>query len=366
MFYTRKINASIYEWYKKDKYGEINFNPSYQRVSGLWSVQSKQLLIDSIFNSYDLPKFYISYFFSKGNILNEEEYLYAIIDGKQRFHAIFEFLDDQFATSKDFILYDYPDFNLANKTYTEIINNYPELRAHFEQYDIDIILVETDEQERIEELFLRLNEGKHLSNAEKRFAINGYLNSEIKEIVKEHSFFKKLKFKDKRYDYYDLTLKLYLIFENGFKPVSLNKRNLDKLVNETKNCTEELEDYINKFKNFLDSFSRLFGDNHEFLTVKSNIPIYYLFYYKNQASDWQILFDFLSRFEHLRKENRVQKEESSKNEILLEYDRLNQQGTTNKESLEDRLKIIETSYKLYLNREFSLNKPIPIELDSED
>lgn len=355
MFITRKISSSIYEWYIKDKENQIDFNPAYQRISGLWSIQSKQLLIDSIFNKYDLPKFYVSYFFSKGNVLNPNEFLYAIIDGKQRFHAIFEFLDNEFKTSNNFYIIDSPSLELGNKTYNEIIYHYPELKKHFEEYILDIVLVETDEKERIEELFLRLNEGKHLTNAEKRYAVYGFLNDEIKGIVQTHRFFEQLEFKDKRYDFYDLALKLFLIEQNERNPIALNKSNLDKIIDVERECTPKLMSEIDNFMNNLGRFSNLFEGTKGLLKIKTNIPVYYLFFSHDHKDNLSQLIRFVYYFEDLRRKNRVLEDDSQKNEVLLEYDLLNQQGTTSKESLENRLKIMEYSYEFYLKEELNLS-----------
>ncbi|MEG9294969.1 DUF262 domain-containing protein [Mangrovibacillus sp. Mu-81] len=354
MFITKKISSTIYEWYLNDKENKIDFNPVYQRVSGIWAIQSKQLLIDSIFNKYDLPKFYVSYFFTRGNILNPEEYLYAIIDGKQRFHAIFDFLDNKFKTSKNFNIIDMPDLEVSNKTYSEIVYMYPDLRKYFEQYILDIVLVETDEKERIEELFLRLNEGKHLTNAEKRYAKYGFLNDEIKKLVEGHLFFEILEFKDKRYDYYDLALKLFLIDSNEMSAIALNKSNLDKIVDTERARTEELIYNLDKFIVNLNHFSELFNGTNGLLKTKTNIPVYYLFYFQYDQNESAEIRSFISYFEDLRKDNRTLEDDQLKNETLLEFDLLNQQGTTTKESLENRLKIIQYCYELFKNGKLNL------------
>ena len=36
----------------------INLNPEYQRNGDIWTLEKRQLLIDSILNDYDIPKFY--------------------------------------------------------------------------------------------------------------------------------------------------------------------------------------------------------------------------------------------------------------------------------------------------------------------
>lgn len=363
MFITRKVSSTIYEWYLKDREKQIDFNPVYQRVSGIWTTQSKQLLIDSIFNKYDLPKFYVSYFFAQGNILNPNEYLYAIIDGKQRFHAIFDFLDDKYRTSKDFNIIDMPELEVGNKTYSEIVYKYPNLRKDFEEYTLDIVLVETNEKERIEELFLRLNEGKHLTNAEKRYAKFGYLNDEIKKIVESHIFFTMLEFKDRRYDYYDLALKLFLLHENELKVVALNKSNLDKIIEEQRTRNDNLECKITSFVDSLNQFSKLFTDLQGILKTKTNIPVYYLFYFHHESSEYHEIVSFIKFFEELRVENRVLEEDQQKNEFLLDFDLLSQQGTTTKESLENRVKIVNSFFRIFKEGKLDLNTKLDFSLD---
>ena len=63
---------------------QIDFDPPYQRYGNLWKDEKKRLLIDSIINSYDVPKFYIHYITDNSNTINKSGKPYAIIDGKQR------------------------------------------------------------------------------------------------------------------------------------------------------------------------------------------------------------------------------------------------------------------------------------------
>ena len=62
--------------------------PDYQRQQKLWSVDKKQLLIDSILRDIDIPKLYFNEV--KGNELE-------VVDGQQRLWAIWEFIDDVYA-----------------------------------------------------------------------------------------------------------------------------------------------------------------------------------------------------------------------------------------------------------------------------
>lgn len=40
------------------EYDAIEKDPNYQRRGDIWTVEKRQLLIDSILNDYDLPKLY--------------------------------------------------------------------------------------------------------------------------------------------------------------------------------------------------------------------------------------------------------------------------------------------------------------------
>lgn len=70
-------------------YAGVDFNPDYQR--GLvWSLEDKQLLIDSIFNHRSIGTFVLAKHKST-------EKLYEIIDGKQRLTTLIEFYEDRFS-----------------------------------------------------------------------------------------------------------------------------------------------------------------------------------------------------------------------------------------------------------------------------
>ncbi|WP_379968277.1 DUF262 domain-containing protein [Ectobacillus sp. sgz5001026] len=360
MFAIEKTASTISEWYTHYKNNNIDFEPPYQRVGSLWSQESQQLLIDSILNKLDVPKFYVNYFVSKGNILNPKEKLFAIIDGKQRFYAIFQFMEDNFPLSRNFELFDNPKLDLKGLTYSEISRFYPDFKHFFDNYKIDIALVITDEQERIEELFLRLNEGKQLNNAEKRYAISGDLSTKIKGLVNSNSFFNKVSFNDKRYDYFDVLTKLFLL-DSQVNIVSLNKSNLDGILKSNRILTTEMKKKFKDFEENLKKFSDLFQENDSLFNSKSKIPLYYAFIRKLNAESLNYVYNFLTQFEKLILQNRVSTE---KDETLIEYDRLTQQGTVSKSSLENRLQILQLYFDKFIENNEKLEVvKVDIEFD---
>ena len=65
----------IHRWQSK-----INPKPQYQRTP-VWSLQKKQMLIDSVLRGYDLPKFYLR------ADDTTSKYAYEVVDGQQRLHG---------------------------------------------------------------------------------------------------------------------------------------------------------------------------------------------------------------------------------------------------------------------------------------
>ncbi len=75
----------------------IDDSPPYQRESGVWSREKQQLFLDSLLNNYDVPKLYFHDLRGKHHKFN-----FAVIDGKQRLHAIWDFLNDGIRLADDF------------------------------------------------------------------------------------------------------------------------------------------------------------------------------------------------------------------------------------------------------------------------
>ncbi len=78
----------------------IFLEPEYQRQGEVWNTYKKQLLIDSLINSFDIPKLYF-HEFDKALRLDGALRKYAIVDGKQRLTAIWDFMDGKFPLSDE-------------------------------------------------------------------------------------------------------------------------------------------------------------------------------------------------------------------------------------------------------------------------
>src|SRR5712671_5595158 len=104
-FHVTQFEAKTLSWWKTRR-TKIDMDPPYQRRGRHWSETDKAYLIDSILNRYDISKLYVADFTWGESALNRLKLPYAIIDGKQRFEAIFDFFDGNFVLNKDFTYLD--------------------------------------------------------------------------------------------------------------------------------------------------------------------------------------------------------------------------------------------------------------------
>lgn len=323
----------------------IDFSPYYQRFGGLWSPAKRKLLIDTIINGFDIPKFYFNYFIESDNPININNKLYAIIDGKQRMHAIFDFLDNKFELDSSCKIYD-KNISLEGYNYQKLLVEYSSIAKQIKNYVLDVIFIVTDEDDRLEEMFLRLNGGLALTNAEKRNAINSFLNRATRDLIVNHSFFtEKVRFKNPRFQHNDLLIKLMFV-ENNNGLLNLGNKELENFVRSNANENNNSIRIVDGTKYVLDKLSDVFLDNDFLLKGKGIIPVYYQFIKEHINEDSKTLNEFLNEFEELRISNRNIDEP---NTHLQEFDLYNQQGVHRFTSLDFRYKIIKKLFDYYMS-----------------
>ena len=92
-------NSTIMKMFANRK--RIKLDPPYQRAGGVWNIEKKQLLIDSLLNDFDIPKIYFHSY--TRNQETNSEFSHSVIDGRQRLEAIWEFIEGRFSLASDFI-----------------------------------------------------------------------------------------------------------------------------------------------------------------------------------------------------------------------------------------------------------------------
>ncbi len=292
----------------------IDFDPTYQRQSDVWAEGKRQLFVDSLINGFDIPKLYFHdlSWDSKG-----QNKRYAIIDGKQRLEAINAFIRGQFALSDEFEDIAQANSDIAGRaarlSYRELAERYPDLKSRFDQADLPIVLVQTNDAELIDEMFSRLNEAVPLNAPEKRNALGGPLPKQIRKLATNPVFASRLAFPNARYRHLDLATKfLYIEYKGGL--TNLKKRDLDDFVKDFKArklVEESLELYRQSSLN-LERMSQVFVPSDPLLASVGMITIYYQLFREANDNKWldKIKRDHLLRLDDERAQNRARVKEA--------------------------------------------------------
>jgi len=327
---------------------EINMSPEYQRMGGVWTKEKRRLLIDSILNDYDLPKIYF-------HELGPEEssvsgYRFAVIDGRQRLEAIWGFMDGEFTLAYDFEYQRDPQLNLGGLSYEDIAKQHPKIRVKFDSFVLPVVTVsiEGDDIDLIEDMFSRLNEAVPLNAAEKRNAVGGDVVRAIAE-VSQHGFFAdRVKFRNNRYQHRESAARFLLVEDSlriSNQIVDTKKVYLDALANKYK---EGHRDFVTELQSdvvrILDRMQAEFTSADDLLQAQGILVVYYLIFRSALAhrEDDKLgrrsLLDFRQRLAANR-EAAIKNYEGASFD-LLEFDRLNQQGTNDASSIKERVRIL--------------------------
>lgn len=162
----------------------LSLNPRYQRGEA-WKEEKQGLLIDTILMGYDIPKIYLAK--NNSSALSK----FDVVDGQQRLRSILRFLGDQLDEKGkplnlkkrwglEWSAIDIFDF----ESLTERQKN------KFLSYNVSVTIVENATNDQLRRLFLRLQMGSSLNQAELRNALASQTGDHINAIVDNHHFFK--------------------------------------------------------------------------------------------------------------------------------------------------------------------------------
>ena len=175
-------------------------NPEYQR-GVVWSEDLQMKLIDSVMRGYELPIIYLHDI--QVEIAGRRQDRYHIIDGQQRLEALSRFVDGAFALYRpDDPKARFPRFLLdrpcpwGGKDFHGLTEA---LRERFLDTELQVAVVETDDENEVRDLFVRLQSGLPLNDQEKRDSYPGQFTQFILRIggkpqadLPGHSFFRRV------------------------------------------------------------------------------------------------------------------------------------------------------------------------------
>lgn len=162
--------------------GKYSTKHKCQRKEDQWSKEQKSLLIDSMLRNYPLDPIRAE--------LKEDEKKY-IFDGVQRATTVCRFIEDGYKLSKTLkpVVIDGEQYEIAGKKYSELDEA---VKDKISDYELIIYIFSGCTDEDIREMFRRQNNGKPLSNTQKRTAIESDTVSEIIFSLADHQFFEKI------------------------------------------------------------------------------------------------------------------------------------------------------------------------------
>lgn len=311
-------------WYNRRD--SIDMSPAYQRRGRLWSASDKAYLIDSIINGFDVPKLYVADFQLGESNLNNKKLAYAIIDGKQRLEAIFDFFDGNLVLNQDFRLRHDRSLKLGGLSLKDLKARHSQVAEMFETETVDIMSVVTDDERDINELFVRLNRSKPLTGAEIRNAMSGVVPDVIRTIA-GHSFFSEnIKFGIERAGDYNTAAK-FLIFEYMEKIVGTKKNDLDAFARNHSVIESKIQLSARRVVDVLDIMQEIFLPKDSLLASAGPVPIYYWLIRQTPSESHVVLREFLLLFEmerQRRREDRMHRVTSEvRDATFARYDALN-------------------------------------------
>jgi len=316
---------------------EIELDPEYQRISGIWTREKRQLLIDSLVNGFDVPKLYFHEFVphkQKGG----KKYRYAIVDGKQRLQTIWDFINGDLPLAEDFKYLRDDSVEAGGLDYPSLAKKYPQIKARFDGTPIDIITIRTDDIELIEDMFSRMNEAVPLNAPEKRGALGGPMPAAIRKVASHPFFAKHVPFPDARYRHRDLAAK-FLYIESSDTIPNTKKSYLDDFVKEFRKwhkagdkraAPSAISKLVGRVDKTLALMSSVFVISDSLLRQVGMITLYFHLYRQVVSGKVaQVDRHMLLRFERDRDKNRELVEETGEADkrvdtALLEFDKHSQ------------------------------------------
>lgn len=333
----------------------INMSPEYQRQAGAWGREKQQLFLHTLFASFDVPKIYMHKLPTNGGL-----HEYALVDGKQRLQCILDFMNGKIALGGEHN--DFCPATNAQKQETPFPSkddSYGDLSRYWQEQfraiNLDIVVIHDADEQDIESLFSRLNNGESLNAAELRNAMGGDMCRLIREVAK-HKFFDEekgvLPILNKRYQHYELAVRFLLIEEsvkNGSDGYcTIKKRFMDKLVKVYAQMGEdESKRRHDAVKKQLNALCQVFSPKDPLLKRAGYPQLYYLFVKEMERlyaheKLFSLMLKFIQDFTKQRYEALgldPEKRTEDYHRYLEEFERLMQQGN-DKVSLEERVSIM--------------------------
>lgn len=165
-----RINWTLKRFIKEMASNVISFDYPIQRAGGQWDELQKSLLIHSVACDYPVPPLYA---LAQKEIVDDKEVqIYYILDGLQRLTNLRSFILGECRLDENTPIFkiEGQEYDLARHKFDELPDNVKDAILDF---TLDIFKIEEADDDEIEDMFFRLNNGTPLSAQQKAKAKMG-------------------------------------------------------------------------------------------------------------------------------------------------------------------------------------------------
>lgn len=307
-------NKALQTITNKIKRGNIIFTHKLQRREGVWSKQSKSLLIDSLLRGYPVNPVY--------TVFDDKQ---AVIDGVQRLSTCYSYINDEFALSKDLepLILDEQTYEISGKKFSKLDDL---VKDELMSSQIQVYEITNYTDKEVRDMFSRLNGGKPLNTVQKLTpAMSDELSDVIFDIISK-PFFEKVLTSAQLKSSVDQSIAIEILMlseiSNEYDFGSFSKKDKEKFIEYYNNKISE--EKVNFIKQALDKLHDVFDDNVKIPKTSISFVIYtYYRCFKDKKSTSKltdIVKEFLDNYDS--------------ND---EYKSFIQQGTSSGESVKVRL-----------------------------
>jgi hypothetical protein len=246
--------------------------------------------------------------------------------------------------AEDFEWASNPSLRLGKLSYRDLLQNHPKAASKFANFNLSVMRVITDDEAKINELFVRLNRSKPLTGAEIRNAMGGVVPTLIRSIASHVFFTDRSRFSAQRRQDLNAAAKLLLIEFRG-KPVGTQKPGIDRFVLEGTKAeagTTEFERAAKRVQSVLNRMASIFISKDPLLSSAGPLAVYYWLVRESNSALDKVMRQFLLTFQDERARNKALASAGKKKGVdpeLVLYDTLDR-STDNQGAIEGRFEIL--------------------------
>lgn len=301
-----------------------DLQPDFQR-GPVWDTKMEQKLLDTILNKWDIPKIYL-------NVQDSDSY--EVVDGQQRLTAVHKFYDNEIPLSEDLT----PEY--GGLFYTDLPTIVQDI---FDDYEIDLVLLNEASDEDIRELFARLQLGKALNTGEKLNARVGSMRDFAKTLSEKEFFTDKVALRNTRFSHLSICGQLCIL---GIKGPDNHKFNdISNLFTSSVNF-DPASEYAMRIEKVVSLLSKIFPDDFSIFSNRASITTIFSLLidldkakYDFTEANRKLIRDFYVSFNDQLK-GAVEKGAESDDVELIVYQSKVTQGADNSTSIRLRKSIL--------------------------